>query len=66
MGFVHNTFLLHRPQKTVLRSPLTLYPKPVWLPTHRRPDVAAWRLLDLYRKPAWRQLARLICQAVRG
>ena len=55
LGFVHNTYLLERPQKTVLKSPLSMFPKPVWFSTHRRPESVAWRLCELYGRPSlWR------------
>ena len=66
MGFVHNTYLLDRPQKTVLHSPLSLLPKPLWFSTHRRPEAAAWRLCDLYCRPSLRNLAGLLGQTLTG
>ncbi len=66
LGYVHNTFLLDRPQKTVIRSPLSLFPKPVWFSTHRRPEAVAWKLLKLYRRPSLGTLAGLLGQALRG
>jgi acyl-CoA reductase-like NAD-dependent aldehyde dehydrogenase len=35
-GVVHNTYLLARPEKTVLRAPFRTVPKPPWYVTHRR------------------------------
>ncbi len=37
-GSVHNTFELAGVQKTVLEGPLTVWPKPFWFPTNRRPE----------------------------
>ena len=65
-GFVHNTYLLDRPQKAVLRSPLTLFPKPVWFSTNRRSEQISWKLADLYHKPSLWNLGRLLSQALRG
>ena len=44
LGFVHNTYLLGNPQKTVLRAPLSFSPKPLWFSTHRRPEIVAAKL----------------------
>jgi acyl-CoA reductase-like NAD-dependent aldehyde dehydrogenase len=33
-GFVHNTYLLARPEKTVFRAPFRTVPKPPWFVTH--------------------------------
>ncbi len=66
VGFVHNTYLLDSPCKTVLRSPLSLFPKPVWFSTHRRPEAVAWKLCALYRNPSLWRLPALFSQALRG
>jgi hypothetical protein len=66
IGFVHNTYLLDRPQKTVLRSPLTLFPKPVWFSTHRRSEEVAWKLCELYSRPSLWKISGLLNQALRG
>jgi acyl-CoA reductase-like NAD-dependent aldehyde dehydrogenase len=65
-GFVHNTYLLNRPQKVVLNSPLTLMPKPVWFSTNRRVEQITWKLADLYSQPSIWNLAKLLSQALRG
>lgn len=35
IGFVHNTFMLERVEKSVLRGPLAAFPKPVWYPSYK-------------------------------
>ena len=62
IGFVHNTYLLNEPQKTVLRSPLAVSPKPVWFSTHRRPEAVAWKLCELYRQPSLWKIPGLLSQ----
>ena len=59
IGFVHNTYLLDKPQKTVIRGPIRLTPKPVWYSTHRHPQKVAWSLLRLYSKPSLTRLAQV-------
>lgn len=66
MGFVHNTYLLDRPQKSILYSPHLLLPKPLWFSTHRRPEAAAWRLFDLYCRPTLFHLAGLLGKTLTG
>jgi hypothetical protein len=58
--------LLNRPRKTILRSPLTFWPKPIWFAGHRCPEAVAWRLLDLYGKPSIWRLPALLGRAVVG
>lgn len=62
----HNTCLLDRPQKTVLRPPLTMFPKPSWFSTHRRPEPLAWKLCELYCRPSLWRLPGIFNQALRG
>jgi acyl-CoA reductase-like NAD-dependent aldehyde dehydrogenase len=66
VGFVHNTYLLANPQKTVLRSPLSFSPKPVWFSTHRRPERVAAKLCELYSQPSIWKIPGLLAQALRG
>jgi hypothetical protein len=66
LGFVHNTCLLDRPQKTILRAPLTMFPKPSWFSTHRRPEALAWKLCELYCRPSFWRLPGIFNQALRG
>lgn len=63
-GHVHNTYLLDKPQKTIVSSPLTIFPKPLWFSTHRRPEPAVWRLFDLYRSPSPKTLLGLIFRSL--
>jgi acyl-CoA reductase-like NAD-dependent aldehyde dehydrogenase len=65
-GFVHNTYLLGNPQKTVLRSPLSFSPKPAWFSTHRRPEFVATKLCDLYSAPSLGKIPGLVLDALRG
>jgi hypothetical protein len=66
IGGVHNTYLLDRTQKTILRGPLCLFPKPVWYSTHACPDQVAHRLCSLYSRPSLVKLPRLFVSALRG
>jgi hypothetical protein len=66
IGTVHNTYLLDRPEKTILMSPLTVSPKPMWFSTHRNPEALAWKLLALYSRPGLGRLPSLLAQALRG
>jgi acyl-CoA reductase-like NAD-dependent aldehyde dehydrogenase len=42
IGWVHNTFMLDGIEKTVIEGPLTLWPKPLWFPSHRTASQLAW------------------------
>jgi aldehyde dehydrogenase (NAD(P)+) len=60
LGWVHNTFMLDGIEKSVLEGPLTMFPKPAWFPSHSRAEQVAWSFFELYRKPSWMNLIRLL------
>jgi len=66
IGFVHNTYLLDQPEKTVLRAPLCVKPKPIWHSAHRHPERVAWDLLHVYRKPTWLRMPALFVSSLTG
>ncbi len=66
IGSVHNTFLLSRPEKTILKSPLKMFPKPMWFSTHRDPRTVAWKLFEYYQHPSLARLSALLLPALRG
>jgi aldehyde dehydrogenase (NAD(P)+) len=65
-GFVHNTLLLERVEKCVVRHPATIFPKPVFFPSHRTADVVGRRLVALEEKGSWLQVPGIVASAVRG
>lgn len=65
-GFVHNTFLFERPEKTVVRAPFRIWPRPAWFHDTRGNDVTARRLFDVTAKTSMWNMARLSVSAVRG
>lgn len=66
IGSVHNTFLLNRPQKSVIFGSLKLFPKPVWFSNHRCPEKVARKLLSVYATPSLFRLPGLFAAALRG
>ncbi|HAC91329.1 MAG TPA: NAD-dependent aldehyde dehydrogenase [Planctomycetaceae bacterium] len=66
IGSVHNTYLLDRPQKSIVFAPLCMSPKPVWFSTHRCPETVAQRLLSLCVSPSILKLPALFAAALRG
>jgi len=77
-GVVHNTLLLDRPQKTVVRgrfrpfprawlaADFHLGPKPPWFVTHRTADTVGRRLTAFSAAPSFRRLPGIIAAALRG
>lgn len=66
LGWVHNTYFLDRVEKSVIRAPSVVWPKPFWFPTHRRADTLARRVVNLYRRPAWWKLPGVVGSALAG
>ena len=64
VGVVHNTFLFDRPQKSVLRGPFRVSPKPPWFVTHRRMDRVAQALLELEATQRYSDLPSVLFNAV--
>ena len=65
-GFVHNARLLDRPQKTVLRAPFRIVPKPPWFVTHRNAHRVFPAVAALEADPSPLKLPRILAAALRG
>lgn len=78
IGFVHNTMLFDRPERTVLEAPFTPYPRnlarlsfsmlprPPWFITNRRAAVLGRLLTRFQYRPAFGKLPRIFVNALRG
>jgi acyl-CoA reductase-like NAD-dependent aldehyde dehydrogenase len=59
IGFVHNARLIDRPQKTVIRAPFIITPKPPWFVTHRSATKALRAAAYFDGDPSLGRLAKL-------
>ncbi len=66
VGHVHNAYLIDDPQKTVIRGPFRVSPKPPWFVTHRGTDAVARAMLQMEEKPGWLKLPKVVLAALRG
>jgi acyl-CoA reductase-like NAD-dependent aldehyde dehydrogenase len=66
IGFVHNSYLFDRPQKSVVYAPFRIFPTPVWFATHKNLVGMARQLLKFEAAPTWRNLPGLVMAALRG
>lgn len=66
IGAVHNTFMFDKPEKTVIRGPFKMWPKPPWFVTNRATDRTARQMLRLEADPGLLKLPGVILSAVRG
>lgn len=65
-GWVHNTPMLEGIEKTVMRFPLTMFPKPVYFPTHRTAHQTMQALIKLDTDARWSHLPSVMWNAMRG
>lgn len=65
-GFVHDTFGLSRPIKSVVRAPLVTHPKPPWFVDHRRGRQCLWSLFRYYVRGRTWDLGKTIVEAGLG
>ncbi len=66
LGWVHNTNLLEGIEKTVLRGPLKVFPKPVWFADNRRVEAVGRRLFQMEHHPSWLKVPGIVLQALQG
>jgi acyl-CoA reductase-like NAD-dependent aldehyde dehydrogenase len=65
-GFVHNSFMFSKPEKTVVRAPFRTWPRPIWFPSQARAFAEVTRRVASYeREPSMRRLAGIVWAAVR-
>jgi acyl-CoA reductase-like NAD-dependent aldehyde dehydrogenase len=66
IGVVHNTLMFSRSQKTVVRAPFYVWPKPVWFATHKTAHRVTPKLVDFEAAPSMAKLPALMGLALRG
>jgi len=65
-GVVHNTLMFSRSQKTVVRTPFRIWPKPVWFPSHKTLHLLAPKLVQFEAAPSLAKLPGILALAMRG
>ncbi len=66
LGWVHNTFMLEGIEKTVVRGPLTVFPKPPWFVTHKNAHEVARRMVALEAAPSLLKVPGVALAALKG
>jgi acyl-CoA reductase-like NAD-dependent aldehyde dehydrogenase len=78
IGFVHNTYMFDRVERTVIEAPfrpfprnllhgsLTLLPKPPWFVTNRKADVLGKLLTRFQHQPSFLKIPRIFLNALLG
>jgi acyl-CoA reductase-like NAD-dependent aldehyde dehydrogenase len=65
-GFVHNTSMLEGVEKTVLRAPLTTFPKPAYFASHRTFHKMAPKIVAMEETASWAKVPGIVFDAMRG
>jgi acyl-CoA reductase-like NAD-dependent aldehyde dehydrogenase len=66
IGFVHNSYLFDRPQKSIVYAPFRIFPTPPWFANHQNLLGMARQLLKFEAYPSWQNLPGLVFAALRG
>jgi len=66
VGVVHNTLMFDRVQKSVVRAPFRVWPKPVWFATHKTAHRLTPKLSAFEAAPSPAKVAGILALAVRG
>jgi len=65
-GFVHNTPMLEGIEKAVIRAPLTVFPKPAFLPGHKTAQTVMRRIVAMEENASWAKVPGIVWAAMRG
>jgi len=66
IGVVHNSFLFDHPEKSVVRAPFQIKPKPVWFYNHRTLSHVAEAMMHFESAPSPIKLPKIIIPALAG
>lgn len=66
LGWVHNTLMLEGIEKTIIRGPLTVFPKPPWFLDHAKTHEIGAVLVDVEANPSWLKVPLVAAKALRG
>ncbi|MEE2750048.1 MAG: NAD-dependent aldehyde dehydrogenase, partial [Myxococcota bacterium] len=66
IGTVHNTYLVDHPEKSVLRAPFRINPKPVWFPDNSNLPEIGRRMLSFEYAPSAFKIPGIALAALQG
>ncbi|MCP4504123.1 MAG: aldehyde dehydrogenase family protein [Deltaproteobacteria bacterium] len=65
-GAVHNTFLFDHPEKSIVRAPFKIAPKPAWFANHQNLRTVGEKLTRFEAAPSFLKLPGLVGAALKG
>ncbi len=66
VGVVHNSYFFDRPQKSVVRGPFRVAPKPAWFVSNKTSHEVGKKLTDFTVKPSPAKVPGMLWSAIRG
>jgi acyl-CoA reductase-like NAD-dependent aldehyde dehydrogenase len=66
LGWVHNSYMLEGMEKTVMRAPITMWPKPVWFFDNQATHLIGEKITRFELSPGALKLPGLTAAALRG
>lgn len=66
IGVVHNSYLFDKPEKSVIRGPFRIFPKPPWFVTNKQTHNIAPALVEFELNPNIKNVSKILWFAVRG
>ncbi len=66
IGFVHNTYMFDKPQRTVVWAPFTAKPRPAWFITNKMQHKIGERVIKFMHKPGWWRFLGILKYAIKG
>ena len=64
LGWVHNTYMLEGIDKSVIRGPLVVRPRPLWFTGNPKAAAVARRLIQQELEPTWTGMARVVASVL--
>jgi acyl-CoA reductase-like NAD-dependent aldehyde dehydrogenase len=65
LGWVHNTFMMEGMDKTVVRGPLVVKPKPAWFYDNKNTRALGPKLVAMESDPSWLRMPGILLGALR-
>ena len=66
IGVVHNTFMFDHPQKSVVRGPFRVFPKPPWFVTNNNTHNIGRKLTAFEKNPSFLRFLTVLKEALKG
>ncbi len=66
IGFVHNTYMFDKPERTVVKAPFRVFPRPPWFITNKNQYRIGEALTKFQHNPGWLRLFSIFNAALKG